>query len=157
MTYLIDTNVLVYALDARQAGRQQRARAWLTYLLDNDAGALSTQALTELANVCLHRLEPRWSPARAAAHIHALSRGFDLLPVTSGVVQEALRGVQDHHLSFFDAQMWAVARLNELPCLLTQDMATGSTVGGVLILDPFETPVPGSTPGQDEDTARSRR
>lgn len=71
----------------------------------------------------------------------------------NSVVLEALRGVQDHHLSFFDAQMWAVARLNEIPALLTQDMATGSTVAGVMIVDPFETPVPGSTPGQDQDTA----
>lgn len=137
MGYLVDTNVLVYALDAGNPARCERAKDWLTYLIEQDTGALSTQALTELANVCLHRLQPRWHPAAIDAHLRELALAFEVLPVTPSVVSEALRGVQDHKMSFFDAQMWAVARLHQLPYLLTQDMATGATVEGVMIIDPF--------------------
>lgn len=148
MLYLVDTNVLVYALDEREARRRRRARAWLAYLLERQVGAMSTQALTELANVCLRKLEPRWSPERVAAHIEALSRAFDVLPVTAGVVLEALRGVREHGLSFFDAQVWALARLREVPYLLSDDMAAGSIIDGVMIVNPFETPTPDAGPDQ---------
>ncbi len=129
--------MLVYALSTTSAEKQQRARAWLELLLATGNGVLSTQALTELANVCLHRMEPRWSPERVAEHVQALSRAFPTLAVTPAVVVEALRGVRHHQMSFFDAQMWAVARLNQVPAILTQDMATGTEIDGVLIVDPF--------------------
>jgi len=141
--YLVDTNVLVYALDAGDTTRHERARDWLTFLVEQENGALSTQALTELANVCLNRLNPRWEPSAVIAHLGDLSLTFDVLPVTTAVVSEALRGVQEHQMSFFDAQMWAVARLNQLPYLLTEDMATGATIDGVRIIDPFSLAPPG--------------
>lgn len=135
--YLVDTNVLVYALDAGDPTRRKRARDWLTFLVEQENGALSTQALTELANVCLSRLNPPWEPSVVNAHLRDLSLTFDVLPVTTSVVSEALRGVQDHQMSFLDAQMWAVAKLYQLPYLLTEDMATGATIEGVMIIDPF--------------------
>ncbi len=140
--YLIDTNVLVYALDARSPARQARARAWLEYLAETDAAALSNQALTELANVCLKKMQPQWSTEAISEHLTDLTRAFEVLPVTAVVVIEALRGVSEYRLSFFDAQMWAVARLNGIPALLTQDLSAGSEVGGVTIVDPFTTEVP---------------
>ena len=45
-------------------------------------------------------------------------------------------------MSFLDAQMWAVAKLYQLPYLLTEDMATGATIEGVMIIDPFSLPPP---------------
>ncbi len=137
MTYLIDTNVLVYALDARDPDRRARARDWLAYLTEQDAGLLSTQALSELANVCLLRLRPRWTPQQVAEHLGRLSAAMDVLPLTAAVAHEALRGVRDHGMSYDDAQMWAMARLHQIPYLLTQHMDSGANIDGVLILDPF--------------------
>ncbi|MBX3141310.1 MAG: PIN domain-containing protein [Trueperaceae bacterium] len=145
--YLIDTNVLVYALDGSRPHERARAVAWLDYLIATGAGALSTQALTEVARVCLGRLTPRWHPDDALEHVQSLARAFYVFPVTPAIVAEALRGVSRHKLSFFDAQMWAVARLNQIPALLTQDMASGAEMDGVLMVDPFATDVPPAPPG----------
>lgn len=40
-------------------------------------------------------------------------------------------------MAYFDAQIWAAARLNQVPFLLTEDMASGATFDGVTIIDPF--------------------
>lgn len=140
--YLVDTNVLVYALDESDLPRQARAVTWLDHLLTTDSGALSAQALTEVANVCLHRLAPRWQVDRVSDHVQALARAFHVLPVTPAVVVEALRGVGQYQLSYFDAQMWAVARLHQIPALLSENMASGASLDGVLIVDPFTTETP---------------
>lgn len=137
MTYLIDTNVLVYALDSEHPEKKARAVAWLAFLARREQGVLSTQALSELSRVCLAKKLPTWSPDRVADHVHALARTFKVVPVTTAVVGEALRGVRDHRLSYFDAQMWAAARLNEVPFLVTENMASGATLDGVSIIDPF--------------------
>lgn len=137
MRYLVDTNVLVYALDANELARRARAIAWLTYVTELDIGVLSSQALSELANVCLHRLRPKWTPTQVSQHLSALSTAMEVLPLTAAVVNEALRGVKEHHMAYFDAQMWAQARLNQIPYLLTEDMDSGTAIDGVMIVDPF--------------------
>ncbi len=142
MYYLVDTNVLVYALDVGLPGRQARARAWLTRLIEQDAGVLSTQALNELANVCLNRLQPRWTPPMVSEHLGQLARAMTVFPLTPNVVIEALRGVEEYELSYYDAQMWALAHLHQVPYLLSEDMDSGAILGGVMILDPFSVAPP---------------
>lgn len=137
--FLVDTNVLVYAIDARERDRAARARAWLERLAASGDGVLSAQALTELANVALRKLVPAWTPEEVAAHLADLALAFDVLPVTSSVVLEAVRGVRDHRMSYFDAQVWAAARLHQVPYLLSEDGPTDSTIEGVTFVDPFRT------------------
>jgi predicted nucleic acid-binding protein len=36
-------------------------------------------------------------------------------------VKEAGRGVRDHKLSYYDAQVWATARLNQVPVAFGED------------------------------------
>lgn len=143
--YLIDTNVLVYALDAGQPRRRAVARDGLTHLVERQSAALSAQALGELANVCLNRLRPGWPPQRVSEHLGQLTRALTVLPVTPQVVLEALRGVADHRMAYYDAQMWAIARLHQIPNLLTEDMDSGAIIDGVMFLNPFSEPTPFSS------------
>ena len=76
------------------------------------------------------------------ALIDTLCGAFEVVPVTPAIVREALRGVRDHGMSWFDAQMWAAARLHQVPYLLTEDMAAGASHDGVTIVDPFAVPPP---------------
>ena len=43
----VDTNILLYADDLRDARKRERARAWLLRLWETRAGRLSTQVLNE--------------------------------------------------------------------------------------------------------------
>ena len=76
------------------------------------------------------------------ALIDTLCGAFEVVPVTPAIVREALRGVRDHGMSHLDAQMWAAARLHQVPYLLTEDMAAGASYDGVTIVDPFAAPPP---------------
>ncbi len=143
MRTLIDTNVLVYAIDPEEDERRARAASWLDALARSRSGVLSTQALSELANVGLRQRRPRFDVRELAMLIDALRDAYEIVPVTPAIVQEALRGVRDHQLSWFDAQMWAAAHLHQVPFLLSEDMAAGASYDGVTIVDPFATPPAG--------------
>jgi predicted nucleic acid-binding protein len=52
-------------------------------------------------------------------------------------VLEALRGVVRYRLSYYDAQIWAVARLNHVPVVLSEDFSAWSEIEGVRFENPF--------------------
>ena len=60
-----------------------------------------------------------------------------VVPITAFIVLEAGRGVQAHRLSYWEAQLWATARLNQIEIVLTEDFEHGRTLDGVRFLNPF--------------------
>ena len=57
--------------------------------------------------------------------------------MTPLVVAEALRGVRTHRLPFWDAQLWATARLNQVPVILSEDFGPGTVLDGIRFVNPF--------------------
>lgn len=66
-----------------------------------------------------------------------LMLAFPVVPLTAPVVLEALRGVAQHGLSYYDAQIWATARLHQVPLVLSEDFAMGAVVEGVQFVNPL--------------------
>lgn len=135
---VIDTNILVYAHDKRDATKQRRARALLAELARAGTAALPAQALDEFSSVMLRRLRPPAHPAELIREVEWLMRGFAILPLTLQVVVEALRGVRDHGFGFYDAQIWGVARLAQATVLLSEDFPSGEVRDGVRFINPFD-------------------
>lgn len=52
------------------------------------------------------------------------------------IVLEAVRGVRDYQLSYYDAQIWACARLNQIPVIFSEDFNHG-ILEGINIINPF--------------------
>jgi predicted nucleic acid-binding protein len=134
---LIDTNVLVYVFDQNDVERQDRALGLLEEMELRSAGTLSVQALAEFFAASTRRLHPALSPAQALDHIDQLSRAFAVLPLTPQVVLEAGRGVRDHRLNYWHAQVWAIARLNQISTVFSEDFSSGTVLEGVRFINPF--------------------
>jgi predicted nucleic acid-binding protein len=134
---LIDTNVLVYVYDLSEPEKRERALETLERVRGAGMGVLSAQVLSELYNVVTRKLEPPISPEEADGQLRALARVWPVVPVTSAVVFEAVRGVREYQLSFWDAQIWAAARLNHLSTVLSEDFNSGAVIEGVRFVDPF--------------------
>ena len=140
--YVLDTNVLVYAFDSSEPAKQERAVEILSHLGRSDGdgplAAIPAQALAEFARVSMQKLRPPLPADAARTQIELYEQVFPVLPLTAAVVREAIRGVRDHRFAYFDAQIWAVARLHGIPTVLSEDFATGSAVGNVAFRNPFE-------------------
>ena len=135
--YLLDTNVLVYSVDPDEPAKRDRAIHLLEQLAGGRKAWLPAQALAEFARVTLEKRRPPASAGEVYAAVERFERSFAVLPLTPAVVLEAVRGVRDHRFSYYDAQIWAAARLNQVPVVLTEDFAAGATVEGVTFVDPF--------------------
>lgn len=139
--YLLDTNVLIYGFDASDSAKQTRSLDIVARLgkpgPSGIAAALPAQALAEFARVGMSKLVPALTADEIYGQVELYERVFPVLPLTPGVVLEAIRGVRDHSFSYFDAQIWAVAKLNQVPTVLSEDFASGSMVEGVSFANPF--------------------
>jgi predicted nucleic acid-binding protein len=134
---LLDTNVLVYLYDHNSPEKQVRARTIIDLLVNQKNGSISAQNLSEFISVTLRRLNPRFSPAEALEEANLLAGSLQVLDLTRSIILEAVRGVRDHKLSYYDAQVWAAARLNQIPLVLSEDFQDGQTIEDVHFVNPF--------------------
>jgi predicted nucleic acid-binding protein len=129
-------------LDRREPVKRDRVIEVLRRVAGAGCAALPAQVLSEFANACLRKLEPRPDPAAVRREVERLLLAFPVLPLTGPVVLEALRGVREHLLSYYDAQVWAVARMGQMAVVLSEDFNPGAVLDGVSFTNPS---TPGST------------
>ena len=102
------------------------------------SAALPAQVLAEFSSACLRKLEPRPEAEAVRVEVDRLLIAFPVLPLTGAVVLEAVRGVRDHMLSYYDAQIWAAARLGQVGTVLSEDFNPGAVLDGVAFINPLD-------------------
>lgn len=135
----VDSNILVYACDVDEPEKKTRAVDILRLLLEDVPGrsALTTQVLAEFYNASTKSIRSPISAADAQRQIENFIKVFPVFPVTPFIVMEAIRGVRDHSMSYWDAQIWATAHMHQVPYILSEDFDSGASVEGVRFLNPF--------------------
>lgn len=132
---LLDTNVLIYAYDAADIPRQSQALAILRRMEESAQACLSVQCLSEFMRVMI--VKRRLSLNEAIEQVGRWQQVFQIYPLTTWVVIEAARGVRDYGMAYYDAQIWAAARLNQAQVVFSEDFQDGRTIEGVRFVNPF--------------------
>lgn len=134
---LVDSNVLVYAYDRSEPENQRQALPVLTRLADTGTRVLTTQVLSEFFNTVTRKLPCPLSPTDAAARLYNFLIIWPVIELTGAIILEATRGVNDHQLNFWDAQIWAAAKLSGVDVVLSEDFNVGAEIEGVRFVNPF--------------------
>jgi len=100
-------------------------------------GRLSVQNLAEFFSVSTRKLSPPLSPKEALEQVNLLTRVWTIFDLTPLIVLEAVRGVRDYQMSYYDAQIWATARRNQIPTIFSEEFNVGATLEGVRFINPF--------------------
>ena len=134
---LLDANILVYAFCRQDREKQTRAADLIRRLAHHRAGTLSTQTLAEFYRAATRALPDRLPVAMAQERLKELSAAFPVYDITLPIVLEAARGATQHQMSYWDAQVWATAKLNQIPYVLTENMQGHETLEGVRFVNPL--------------------
>lgn len=132
----VDTNILIYSLDATAGDKQAKARELLSRLWTTGSGCLSIQVLQEFANAAIGKLQSPLASDEVAERISDWSTWEVFSPVATDIVS-AVRLRSEKSLSFWDA-MIVVAAI-ELGCstLWSEDLNNDQVIHGVRIRNPF--------------------
>lgn len=134
---LLDTNILIYAYDQNDPIKQTQAVLVLERLHQANIGRLSVQSLAEFMNVAMQKLKPPLSAIDALNQVGLMVQLWQVYDLTAQIVLEAGRGVRDYRLAYFDAQIWATARLNQVPVVFSEDFQDHLTLETVTFINPF--------------------
>lgn len=134
---LVDTNILVYAYARSEAEKQQQALSILEQLVTTKTGVISTQVLAEFFVTVTRKIQLPLSAALAYERIGNYLRSWTVIEVNGWVVLEAARGVRDYQFSYWDAQIWATAKLNQISVVYSEDFNIGAVIEGVQFINPL--------------------
>ncbi len=134
MRAFIDTNVLVYADAGDEPAKQATAIGLISELRRISSGVVSTQVLQEYANVALRKL--RLPPALVRDRLRFYG-GFDVVPTSPDMIQQALDLHIAHGMAVYDALIVQAAMSSGCRRLWSEDLQAGRIVGGLTIANPF--------------------
>ena len=134
---LIDTNVLVYAYQPAEKSKYTAAMHTVSRLLESGTGRLSAQILAEFISATTRGRTPILTIKESLSQVALFAEILPVFDTTRLIVLEAGRGVIQHRMSYYDAQLWATARLNQISTIFTEDFEHGRRVEGVQFLNPL--------------------
>jgi|SRR6185295_1346238 len=138
MRALVDTNLLIYAYDRSEPRKRQICQALLRELALQNALVLSVQILNEFGSVALRKRDRiGLTPTEIGELIEEIASLGEVLPLTPRTARMALSVVERHQLHFWDALLWAVASINEVPRILSEDFQHGQILEGVEFFNPL--------------------
>ncbi len=135
MSVSFDTNLLVYATIPRRELRPEDARKLIARGARAENTVLLLQTLVEFSHVALRKFGLPVERTRKV--IDEWRSNFPVEPAFEDDLYDALGAVGEHHLSFYDALLWATARRVGVTHLLSEDFQDGRTLGGVTFVNPF--------------------
>ena len=130
----LDTNVLIYADDARDPGKRERARALIRRLMRERRGVLSLQVLQEFFAAATRKLN--MSSENARSRIVQYSR-FDVVTLDTVDLIAAIDLHRLHRVSIWDALVLRAALNGACTTLHTEDMQDGYVVENLTLRNPF--------------------
>jgi predicted nucleic acid-binding protein len=131
----LDSNVLFYTIDADAGEQQERAREIVRRAARSYDCFLTLQSLCELFASTTRK--GKLTASQAAAHVEDWQRLFPVVAAAPGSLRLAMRAVEQHGLSFWDAMQWAVAKQSGATLLLSEDLQHGRELEGVRFHNPF--------------------
>ena len=130
----IDTNILIYSIDADASDRHDRSMQLMDDAADKNC-VLTLQALSEFYWAVTRK--GKMPHAEAKAQIADWQLLFPTIVAQSSTLSMAIKATINHKLSFWDAMMWATARQNGVDILFSEDFQNGQNIEGVQIQNPF--------------------
>jgi predicted nucleic acid-binding protein len=134
--FLIDANVLVYAVDAFPANNSKKEIA-MTLISSSDFG-LSEQVLQEFYVTVTRKLKVALSPEVAMDFLDRF-HAFPMVETDFGLVTEGIRNSVKFQISYWDGAIIAAAERLKVKVVYSEDLSHKQQYGAVRIVNPFIT------------------
>ena len=130
----LDTNVIVYANDARDPAKQARAIDVVSDAIRTSDGVISTQVLQEYAVAAATKL--RQNEETILRQLLTLET-LEVVAVSPALVRRSVEMSGRYRISHWDACILAAAEAAHCPLLLSEDLNAGQLYAATRVENPF--------------------
>jgi predicted nucleic acid-binding protein len=134
---LVDTSILVSIYDPLDSVKQKRAIAVMDRLITTTRAVISPQIMGEFFMATTRVSRPLLTSAEAINCVQNYIASCEVVTINPLIALEALRGFSTHDFQFWEAQIWATARLNQITNVYSEDFNSGVTVEGIKFTNPL--------------------
>lgn len=131
----LDTNVLVYAYQTNDPGKQRIARQLVSMAVAGEF-TISTQVLAEFASTLLHKLQPPLSMEEVTVALDGLGP-IPLIVPDGDIVRRAVEARGAYGIHFYDGMIVAAAERAGCEKILSEDLNSQQKYFGVVVRNPF--------------------
>jgi predicted nucleic acid-binding protein len=133
--FTLDTNILIYSVDRQAGERHQRSIELIEQMPKCDC-ILILQALSEFYSAVTRK--DKMPHGDAQAQVNDWMILFPVVKAEPGTLQRAMKAVEDHQISFWDAMLLETAVRAGVTRFLSEDMQHGRLWKGMSIQNPFQ-------------------
>ena len=137
MRIFVDSNVIVYSRDRRDAEKRAKARHWLRYLAEREWAVINLQIINETTDVLLRRSDEMTEQEIRSHFEQLLALGDSAVDLDELALAWEIRA--RFGFRWWDCLVLSAALLLECSHLVTEDMQHGQAVGKLTIVNPFRT------------------
>jgi predicted nucleic acid-binding protein len=134
----IDTNVLIYQLEALDARKQRIAEEIVGACVATGNACISFQVVQECLNTVLRKAQIKLEPAAARAYLDTVLTPLYRVSASIALYRQALDLQLRWHFSFYDSLIVAAALEAGCKRLLSEDLQHGQRIEGLRIENPFK-------------------
>lgn len=131
----LDTNILIYQMDNRDAGKRKRCRELVRALVVKHEAVISTQILQEFDVACTAKL--RIKPILVKGMMHGF-QNMEVVTVGIDLINEAVDTSVQYRISFWDSLVVVSAESAKCQYLITEDLNEGQVIRNVRIQNPLK-------------------
>ena len=131
----IDTNILVYTLDAKDSYKQVKAREIMKKVIDLHQPVISTQVLKEFYVVATTKLKADRIIIKNIIHNFC---NIEIVQNDLELIEQAIDISVISQLSFWDSLIVAAAEKSKCEFIISEDLNSGQTYRGVMVINPFK-------------------
>ncbi|NCO59682.1 MAG: PIN domain nuclease [Deltaproteobacteria bacterium CG_4_8_14_3_um_filter_51_11] len=130
----IDTNILIYSMDAHNPQKRDKCRDLLRPLTNENKGVISTQVMQEFYVAATKKLR---ADALIVKDILRAFERFEIVMITPEMIYSAIDCAILNRLSFWDSLIIVSAEIARCGIIWTEDLNDNQTIRGVRVQNPF--------------------
>lgn len=130
----IDTNILIYANDARDPLKQEKALDVVACHIRLGTGVISTQVLQEYAHVALNKLHQRQDVVLRQL---LLLEEMEVIQQSPALIRRSVEIKSTYRIGFWDACIISAAESAKCTTILSEDLNSGQFYSGMALVNPF--------------------
>jgi predicted nucleic acid-binding protein len=135
--FFLDTNIFVYAFDAKAPAKAKKAAQLIRQAADSGEGIVSYQVVQEFFNVALRRFAQPMSVAEAEQYLITVFRPLLAIHSSPAIYVEGLRIAGKYRFAWYDSLIIAAALEGKCETLYSEDLQHGRVIEGLRIENPF--------------------
>ena len=135
---LVDSNILIYSVQATAGKRHEIASKFISSKIDSDSFIISAQNLAEFSRILLEKSEISIDSDVVYKYAEGLAAFATVLEYTCNDVLSAIEISKEYKIHFFDALLVATMKQNNIGEIVTENTKDFLKIPGLIVTNPFK-------------------